>query len=108
LVGNIIEGILCSLALRANVSSSEQINLERASIEKLARVLRRNSIIDIPTEYHCRFIQHYRDFIHPVRNLKHEYVLNQNFNKLFLFFLVRLLDDLQKASEKLFTSQKGI
>lgn len=110
LVGNIIEGVLYSLALSANVLSSEQkqINLERASIAKLAGVLRRNGIIDIPTEYHCRFVQHYRDFIHPVRNLKHEYVLNQNFNKLFLFFLMRLLDDLQKASEKLFASQRSI
>jgi hypothetical protein len=106
LVGNIVEGILYNLAISANLLSSEQnqIKLEKASISKLAEELRKNSVIDIPTEYHCRFIQHYRDFIHPVRNLKHKYMLSHdvNFNKMFLFFLIRLLGDLQKSYEKLF------
>ena len=110
LVGNIIEGILYNLALEAKALSSEQkeINLEGASIKKLAEFLRRNDIIDTPTEYHCRFIQHYRDFIHPVRNLKHKYVMNHNFNKMILFYLILLLGDLQKSFEKLITSQNGI
>jgi hypothetical protein len=112
LVGNIVEGILYNLAISANVLLSEQnqIKLEKASISKLAEELRKNSVIDIPTEYHCRFIQHYRDFIHPVRNLKHEYMLSHdvNFNKMFLFFLILLLADLQKSSEKLALSQVAI
>jgi hypothetical protein len=106
LVGNIVEGVLYNLSLNAKsaASDSKEINLEKASIEKLAKFLRQNGIINNSTEYLCRFIQHYRDFIHPVRNLKHEYLLNHNFNKMFLFFLMLLLGDLQKSSEKLVLS----
>ena len=98
LMGNIIEGILYNLALNANVSPSD---LERASIERLAKILRGKGIIDDRTKYLCRFIQHYRDFIHPARNLKHKFMLNHNFNKMFLFFMTLLLGDLQKSSENL-------
>ncbi len=101
LIANITEGILFDLALRF----PEHINPERVSITKLAKRLRQEAIIDETSEYCCLFIQHYRDFIHPARNLKHGYNLEVNFNKMFLLFFVLLLDDLAKSSKKLETSK---
>lgn len=117
LIANIAEGVLLDLAKRSSRQGPPQRNLirlfswirkkpktfnfERDSIKQLSRKLRQKNIIDDRTEYLCRFIQHYRDFIHPARNLKHDYILNVNFNKMFLFFFILLLGDLAKASEKL-------
>lgn len=111
LIANIVEGILLDLATRSLLSRADAKGQlpsapgdeyrERDSIRELARKLRRNGVIDGKVEYFCRFVQHYRDFIHPARNLKHDYALNVNFNKLFLMFFILLLGDLSRASVRL-------
>ncbi|MGA2781694.1 MAG: hypothetical protein ABSF13_07210 [Smithella sp.] len=99
LVANIIEGILFNMCnyLKKGGKYFASEDLERKSIYHLAYLLRNESIIDEPMEYSCRFIQSYRDFIHPARNKHHEYRLDSNFNKMFLFYFMQLVDDLQRV-----------
>ncbi|MHB8579146.1 MAG: hypothetical protein ACYDA4_04700 [Ignavibacteriaceae bacterium] len=118
LIANIVEGILLHIAtmslnkrpvgkksfiqkaFRLKNAEEMKFDFEKDSIQQLSRKLRQQHIIDEATEYFCRFIQHYRDFIHPARNLKQTYNLNVNFNKMFLMFFVLLLGDLEKAFKK--------
>lgn len=112
LLGSIVEGVLLELATRSGAKeggtrassgedgrSRHEIDpkLSRASIKQLAEGLRQCGVIDQKTEYHCRFIQHYRDFVHPMRNVKHQYKLDMNFHKMFILFSALLLEDLSKT-----------
>lgn len=117
LMANIIEGVLYDMACGTMKSKKEsRINqflkswrwrraqcdtlktIEKYSINKLAELLRRKGIIGRHVEYYCRFIQHYRDFIHPARDLKHTFKIDINFNKMFLLFMIMLLGDLEKLT----------
>lgn len=116
LIGNIVEGILYNLAERSKEPSKQRKthsllkiffkdkkneNFKSLSIEGLSVLLCKKKVFAGEVKFYCRFVQHYRDFVHPVRNIKHGYQLNYNFNKMFMFFLVLLLDDLSHASDKL-------
>jgi hypothetical protein len=110
LIGGIVESVLLDLATRcrakkvgtqAKEDDESAIDLARASIKQLAARLRQIGVIDQKTEYLCRFIQHYRDFIHLPRNVKHHYRLDLNFHKMFFLFSLMLLEDLAKASTAL-------
>jgi hypothetical protein len=114
LLGGIVEAVLLDLATRVSIEgekmhvspgsagrSREEIEarLSRASIKQLAGMLRKSGVIKDETEYCCRFVQHYRDFVHPPRNVKHKYKLDHNFHKMFILFSVLLLEDLSKPAD---------
>jgi hypothetical protein len=110
IVANILEGVLFNMSCCAQQGKpAEQCeNLERMSISSLARLLRRYGIINEATEYMCKYIQSYRDFIHPARNKYHKYRLDSNFNKMFLMFFILLLIDFAKGKEAAETNEKII
>lgn len=91
LAANIIEGVLYSFVF--NLGQDEE-DMGKWSITKLSEFLYKSKKINEVLFYQCKFIQNYRDFIHPARNLKHKYRLDINFNKFFVFFLMLLLNDL--------------
>ncbi|HUL01030.1 MAG TPA: hypothetical protein VLX29_09260 [Nitrospirota bacterium] len=98
LVANIIEGILYNFCRNLNIRHYDRYpEIEKESIYGLAHICKKYGIIDEDVEYRCRFIQSYRDFIHPARNRHHTYRLDNNFNKMFLIFFHLLLIALMKG-----------
>lgn len=115
LLGGIVEAVLLDMATRtctegegARVHPSpgwaapsvEEVKatLSRASITQLAKRLRESRLITVETEYYCRLVQQYRDFVHPARNVKHRFKLDLNFHKMFIMFSTLLLEDLAKSA----------
>jgi hypothetical protein len=101
LVANIVEGILYNFCIELAVNPDNKLpDLERESIFGLARLCKKYGVIDESTEYTCRFMQTYRDFIHPARNMHHTHRLDHNFNKMFLFFFILLMINLAKGKDR--------